>query len=123
MKNLCVVTILAIAIAMSSSQSRAQSFNDVFRSSITVDTETGFGTTGTKVRTWANATSGPGKAITYRPDAVNGDSFHINQSGLYSVTFSSAPGTNNEFSGISVNGDPTVGIIELPRANRLCAGS
>jgi hypothetical protein len=120
MKNLSLLAVLVVGIAVSPSQSHAQSFNDIYRSSITVDTIAGFGTTGTKVRTFVNSTSGPGKAISYVKDAVNGDSFRINQSGIYSISVINVTGTSIEYTGISVNADPTVGLVELPRANRLC---
>jgi|GEM_PF-3809773 len=67
---------------------------------------TGYGTTGIYARTFGTVVAKIGTAITYVPDAVNGDSFVINTSGVYAVSYTDGD-VNSDDLGISVNLSPT----------------
>lgn len=56
------------------------------RSEVWVNTTTGFGSSGNKIRTYSNTQLSMGSAITYTSDTTNGDYFTINEDGLYSMT-------------------------------------
>jgi len=72
------------------------------RSYIIADTPTTHGTTGTKIRRWTNVSS-VGSAITYTASAVNGDSFTINEDGLYSMVWYDNYSGGGPIFGFSVN--------------------
>ena len=54
---------------------------------ISVANGTGYGTKGIYARTFGTVIARMGTAIKYVPDAVNGDSFVINSSGVYAVSY------------------------------------
>lgn len=56
--------------------------------SIRVHTDNGFGSTNTAIRKFSNVAHNLGTAITYTSSATDGDSFTINESGIYAVSFS-----------------------------------
>jgi len=57
-------------------------------SSIRVDTANGYGSpTGTRIRRFSNVRDNLGSAITYVPSATDGDSFVINEDGIYHVSY------------------------------------
>ena len=62
----------------------------------------GYGTTGIYARSFESTLVKVGTAITYRPDAVNGDSFVINTSGVYAVSYTDGDISSDDV-GISVN--------------------
>ena len=69
---------------------------------VSVAQGTGYGTTGIYARTFGKVTAKLGTAITYVPDTVNGDSFVINVSGVYAVSYTDGD-VNSDDVGISVN--------------------
>jgi hypothetical protein len=58
------------------------------RSHVYVTGGTGFGSTNTVIRRLTDIEINVGKAITYRPSVISGDSFTINEDGLYFVGYS-----------------------------------
>ncbi len=80
------------------------------------------GSTGNRVRCFlaAGATT-VGTGITYASDAVNGDKFTVNETGVYSLSWSDCRGgsAGPEHFGFSVNGVATTSITSLAAANVL----
>lgn len=76
--------------------------NAVPRSSVMVTTANGHGSSNTKIAKYSGIFENSGTAITYTSSSTNGDSFTINETGVYSITsiFISDSGT---ISGISRN--------------------
>jgi hypothetical protein len=91
-------------------------------SEIAVDTGNGFGSTGTFARRFANLDISTGADITYVPSAVNGDSFVINRTAVYSISDTDYS-TNGDTFSISLNSNPATEITGLSAANRLCSSS
>lgn len=58
------------------------------RSSVRLNTCSGWGSGNTAIRHFSNVDENTGTSITYAGSSVNGDSFTINQTGLYSMSFS-----------------------------------
>jgi hypothetical protein len=73
---------------------------------ISVASGTGYGTTGIYTRTFGTVVANMGTAIKYVPDIVNGDSFVINSSGVYGVSYTDGDPSSDDI-GISVNLPPT----------------
>jgi hypothetical protein len=72
-------------------------------SSIRVDTANGYGSpTGTRIRRFSNVRDNLGTAITYVPSDVNGDSFRINEDGIYHISFSDYT-SGGAYIGITLN--------------------
>ena len=69
---------------------------------VSVANGTGYGTTGVYARTFGTVIVNSGTAITYIPDAVNGDSFVINAAGTYAVSYTDGD-INTDDVGISLN--------------------
>ena len=88
-------------------------------SMISCDTGNGDGSTNTKVRRFVNATT-VGTSITRASSAAAGDSFTINKSGIYAISYTDRPnGTTNDF-GISLNSSNlTTNVESLAVAERL----
>jgi hypothetical protein len=63
----------------------------------------GYGSTGTKIRRFANVPQNLGSAITYADSATNGASFTINEDGVYHISYSDRVETNSTYIGISLN--------------------
>jgi hypothetical protein len=73
---------------------------------VSVGKGTGYGSVGIYARTFGTVIVKSGTAIKYVPDAVNGDSFVINASGLYAVSYTDGD-TSSDDIGISLNLPPT----------------
>lgn len=73
---------------------------------VNVANGTGYGTVGIYARTFGTVIFKSGSAITYVSDAVNGDSFVINTTGLYAVSYSDGDPVSDDV-GVSVNLPPT----------------
>jgi hypothetical protein len=67
----------------------------------------GYGTSGTYARTFGTVVVKMGTAIKYISDPVRGDSFLINESGLYAMTYTDGD-VNSDDVGISLNLRPTI---------------
>jgi hypothetical protein len=92
-------------------------------SSIRVDTANGYGSpTGTRIRRFSNVRDYLGSAITYVPSDVNGDSFRINESGTYHVSYDDDTGTTN-FIGLSKNASNLTTAIHLLPSSEILATS
>ena len=73
-------------------------------SQVTVDTPSGYGSTNTMIRRYGNTVVSIGSAITYASSATNGDSFTVNEPGIYSISHSdSATSSSGWAIGISRN--------------------
>jgi len=73
---------------------------------VNVANGTGYGTVGIYARTFGTVILKSGSAITYVSDAVNGDSFVINTTGLYAVSYTDGDLAAYDV-GVSVNLSPT----------------
>lgn len=64
----------------------------------------GYGSTASNtVRTWLTPQFNHGSDVTYNPDSVNGDSFTINTSGIYSIRYADQFNATNVYMGITRN--------------------
>ncbi len=91
-------------------------------SKVITDTPNGYGSTDNKIRRFTNATT-TGGAITRASSAGNGDTFTINEDGVYSMSITDTKATSNSYTGISVNSNQlTTSIISITAANRLMVG-
>ena len=72
---------------------------------IVINTPTGVGSTGTKIRTWTDGTKVvTGTAITYASDpSNNGDTFTINEDGVYAMSYTDQRSSGAMNFGISIN--------------------
>jgi hypothetical protein len=87
---------------------------------VSVGKGTGYGTVGIYARTFGTVIVKTGTAIKYVPDAVNGDSFVINASGLYAVSYTDGDPASDDI-GISVNLSPTASFsTSWGTAKELC---
>jgi hypothetical protein len=84
-----------------------------------VYTGNGYGSTNTKIRRFTTAGVNIGTAITYTASATNGDTFTINKSGQYAVSYGDV-GDSAFTAGISLNSNQlTTGYTSITTANRL----
>lgn len=100
-------------------------------SCVRLDTANGYGSTGTKIRRFANERTNIGNDILYTPSAVNGDSFVIQTSGIYNISYSeylpAVAGTNTF--GITKNASSlntaisSLGVSERLSVNRVASSS
>ncbi len=91
-------------------------------SEIAVNTGNGFGSAGIFARRFLNVDVATGSDITYTQDATNGDSFSINTTGIYAISYTDFSWPGDTFS-ISLNSDPATEITGLQPGNRLCSSS
>lgn len=85
------------------------------RSMVIVNTFNGYGSTGTRVAVYTNLETNIGTDITYTPDAVNGDKFTINTTGVYCVSICGQVTSANSNAGVSKNaGSTSTDLISLP---------
>ena len=70
--------------------------------SVIVNTGNGHGSTNTKIRRFTTTLGSVGTAITYAGSATLGDSFTINESGLYAITYSDSDAAGC-YIGLSLN--------------------
>lgn len=95
-------------------------FRPAVTSMIRADTGNGHGSTNTKIRRLTNATT-VGSAITRASSASDGDSYTINQAGVYAISYSEAHSSVAAM-GISLNSAQlTTNIATITTANRLIA--
>jgi len=89
-------------------------------SSVVIDTPTGHGSSGTKVRTFTsgNVTT-IGTDITYASDTTNGDTFTVNTAGVYAISYSDSRAATTATIGISLNATTTTTVWSLVQANLL----
>lgn len=89
------------------------------RSEVWLYTDNGYGSTNTKIRRWSTVGKNTGSDITLTQDATNGDSFTINTTGVYSISYGDTF-TGAADMGISLNSAQlTTGIQSITAANRL----
>ena len=87
---------------------------------VNVATGKGYGTIGIYAKTFETVIVNSGTAIKYVPNAVNGDSFVINASGVYAVSYTDGDPASDDI-GVSVNLSPTVSFsTEWGTAHELC---
>lgn len=98
------------------------SWNDLEKSTITLDAHAGFGSTATKVAYFTNSTV-VGTAMTLTSnDSTNGAKITINEPGLYSMMYMARYGASaEEYIGIGLNATVTTGVTTLTAATRLAA--
>lgn len=112
-----------LAVLLGASLAWAQTSNPPSLSSeVTVDTGNGFGSSGLYARRFANVDVNFGTDITLTQSATDGDSFTINQNGVYAISYTDYSQFGDTFV-ISLNSSPSVTINSLTPANRLCAAS
>lgn len=82
----------------------------------------GHGSTNTVIRRWTNEIETLGTAITYINSAVNGDSFTINEPGIYSISYVDRETGGGAAFGISRNSSQlTTSIVSINAADRLAS--
>lgn len=88
---------------------------------VRLDAGNGMGSTNTKIRRFTTTTQSVGTAITYADSATAGASFTINETGLYSVSYTDlGSGGSTAWFGLSVNsGQLTTALTAITAANRL----
>lgn len=92
-------------------------------SSVVVDTGNGHGSTDNKIRRFTNSTT-KGTAITHATSAANGDTFTINEDGMYAIIYTDIYSGNANYMGISINSNQLTTIIEsITAANVAVIGS
>lgn len=74
----------------------------MLRSEVFVNGGNGYGSTNTKIRRFTNSVTNNGSAITYADSAGNGNSFTINEDGIYMMSYVDGHGANLDM-GISKN--------------------
>lgn len=93
---------------------------DSIRSSITVDTGNGHGSTATTIRRFTNVISSTGADIVYADSATDGNTFTIQTPGIYAIAYSDYYAGGIADFGISVNAPVlTDSITDIPAVNRL----
>ncbi len=87
-------------------------------SQVTVTTPSGYGSTNNKIRIFSVVSTNIGSSITYATSATNGDSFTINNTGIYSITYADGASAQGNFYGVSVNSNQlTTSIDTITTAN------
>jgi hypothetical protein len=78
---------------------------------------------GNLIRTFTTKRTDQGTSITYASDSAAGDTFTVNEDGIYAISYSDRSSVDSLF-GISVNSSQvTVAISSITVANRLCITS
>jgi hypothetical protein len=90
-------------------------------SEVSVDTGNAYGSTGVKIRRFANVDTNVGSDITYVDSATDGASFTINTNGVYAISY--YDGSVNDNLAISLNASTTTSATSLSGTNRLCLAS
>jgi hypothetical protein len=80
-------------------------------SEIIVNTQSGYGSTGTKVITYTTVEQNIGSNLSYTSDAVNGDKITVNAAGLYCVSACVQPSASSSL-GVSKNASSTSTSIQ-----------
>jgi len=87
-------------------------------SHVFVTTGNGRGSTNTCIRRFTTVQSSSGSSITHATSAADGDSFTINDTGLYAISYVDA-GSNQIVAGVSVNSNQlTTGILSISTTHR-----
>lgn len=86
-------------------------------SQVRSDTGNGHGSTNTRVRRFTNNTT-TGSAITVTSNATVGNTYTINEAGIYAISYSDYSSNNSNF-GIGINASGTTNVESLAAANRL----
>lgn len=93
-------------------------------SMIRVTSSNGYGSTNTAIRRWFAVTESQGTDITLTQSATLGDSFTINTSGVYSVSYTDGYTAAAGHFGISLNSNQlSANIASINVAHRLAAGT
>lgn len=104
-------------------QSTAPTAPSVGDHCVTMHTGNGFGSTNTGVRRFTTTLVNTGTAITLTQSAGNGDSFTINDTGLYAMLYQDLSPASSNYLGITVNGsDLTTGPTACTVATRVVVG-
>jgi hypothetical protein len=117
----CILLLCVVWVLHGEAPGAAMPLHNVV-SEISVNTGNGFGSTGIFARRFLNTDVSVGSDITYIQNAVAGDSFQINTTGLYSISDTDLS-TNGDTFSITVNSDPATEITNLQAPNRLCSSS
>jgi hypothetical protein len=89
------------------------------QSMIRVNTSNGFGSTNTAIRRFTNTTSSQGSDVTYADSATLGNTFTINTTGVYAISYTDGASASASF-GISLNSTQlTTSIADITVADRL----
>lgn len=90
------------------------------RSEIWLYTCNGYGSTNNKIRRFTTIGKNIGSAITLTQSSTNGDSFTINETGVYSISYTDQFTTGSRAMGISLNSSElTTSIYSITAANRI----
>lgn len=101
---------------------RALGRAEVPTSEVFVQAATAYGSTATKVRRWTNLLTTTGSAITFDQSTVSGDTFTVNESGTYAMTYCDQfTGVANM--GISVDASGTTNVQSLTNTNVVCGNN
>lgn len=87
-------------------------------SSIWVQNSTTNGSIGNRAKVFTNIFQNMGNAITYRRDPVNADSFQVNHSGIYAISYSANSGSADTFA-ITLNVPATTQSTSLTNGQAL----
>lgn len=71
------------------------------------------GSTGVRVKVFDSVFENIGNAITYKRDAIFGDTFKVNIPGVYAVSYTGNSASSDAF-GITVDADPTLAVDMQP---------
>lgn len=94
--------------------------NSPVKSMIHVETPNGFGSTNTAIRIFTNVIDNIGTAITRATSAADGDSYTINEDGVYSVSYTDRRSSATSFFGISKNSNQlTTAFESITSAHKL----
>lgn len=92
-------------------------------SMVRLNTANGYGSTNTRIRRFTNTITNTGSDITYADSATLGNSFTINTSGIYAISYTEQYNTTG-YNGISLNTTaPTSNIDVIPVAEILAIGT
>lgn len=92
------------------------------RSYVWLQGANGYGSTNTKIRRFSTVVANVGSAITLTQSSTNGDSFTINENGLYAISYSEEFDTDAHF-GISLNSTQlTTGITSITDSHKVTLG-
>jgi hypothetical protein len=97
------------------------------RSELIVNQGSGHGSTNTTIRRFSNVVKNSGAGITYASSATLGDTFTINEAGVYSISYTDQNSAASTCFGISVNSTQlTTSITGINASNQVmgtCASS
>ena len=116
-----ILSIVAALVFTFSLVSYAQTSLPNAQNEVSVSGGSAYGTTGVYARTFTTVTQSVGSDITYTSDAVNGDSFTINHTGLYALSYTDGGGVAATV-GVSINySAASAWHLAWGTANELCA--